>query len=429
MTSGGESRGLLFPEEEQEERVKGQNEEVEINKLEYVTFLIIGVSYLWPWNCFLAATAYLTDRFEGHEWIQANLSSSIMTVSTISATTCTLFLAQNQRGANYKTRVLMGELCIGGVFLLMALSCLFHTLSIPLYFAFVLLCVFGSSIGVAFAQNGSFALVNTIGSVYTQAIMVGQAVAGVLPAFISFVTALISGDSTSASGLSSALYFLVATAVSSVAFLLFYQSMRRHSKIQGDAEYEPAPQGDHDRNSDQVPPISGLVDAKAHVPLPVLLRKLMAPGFAVFMTFTVTLVYPIFTNTVPSANGIRRHLFVPLVYLFWNVGDLVGRLLCGMPHLVISKSRALVIYGLARILMVPFFFLFSSNMIQSDFLYLLLQFTFGVTNGHLGSSGMMVAPDYVQEEEKEAAGGFMTLVLSLGLAAGSLFSFVVVHLV
>jgi len=38
----------------------------------------------------------------------------------------------------------------------------------------------------------------------------------------------------------------------------------------------------------------------------------------------------------------------------------------------------------------------------------------------------MGAPKFVNETEREAAGGFMTMSLSVGLAVGSLLSFVLV---
>ena len=44
-------------------------------------------------------------------------------------------------------------------------------------------------------------------------------------------------------------------------------------------------------------------------------------------------------------------------------------------------------------------------------------------NGYLGSECMMGAGDWVAVEEREAAGGFMGLMLVGGLTVGSLLSF------
>jgi len=52
-----------------------------------------------------------------------------------------------------------------------------------------------------------------------------------------------------------------------------------------------------------------------------------------------------------------------------------------------------------------------------------VQFLFGLSNGYLGSSCMMGVEEWVEEEEREAAGGFMGLWLVGGLTVGSLGSF------
>jgi len=62
--------------------------------------------------------------------------------------------------------------------------------------------------------------------------------------------------------------------------------------------------------------------------------------------------------------------------------------------------------------------------IGSDIFYLLLvQLLFGVTNGYIGSNCMMGFVEYVDVDEREAAGGFMSLSLVAGLTAGSFLSF------
>ena len=62
--------------------------------------------------------------------------------------------------------------------------------------------------------------------------------------------------------------------------------------------------------------------------------------------------------------------------------------------------------------------------VSSDFFYLIIiQFLYGLTNGYVGSECMMGAGEWVEAEEREAAGGFMGLMLVGGLTTGSLLSF------
>lgn len=48
-----------------------------------------------------------------------------------------------------------------------------------------------------------------------------------------------------------------------------------------------------------------------------------------------------------------------------------------------------------------------------------------MSNGWLGSNSLMTAPVIVEDSEKEAAGGFMTVWLVGGLTSGSILSFFV----
>ncbi len=66
----------------------------------------------------------------------------------------------------------------------------------------------------------------------------------------------------------------------------------------------------------------------------------------------------------------------------------------------------------------------NGAVIKSDFFYLMIvQLLFGVSNGYLGSNCMMGFAEWVEKDELEAAGGFMSLVLVAGLTAGSFLSF------
>ena len=58
-------------------------------------------------------------------------------------------------------------------------------------------------------------------------------------------------------------------------------------------------------------------------------------------------------------------------------------------------------------------------------MYWLIQIVFGMSNGWLGSNSLMTAPVLVEDSEKEAAGGFMTVWLVGGLTSGSILSFFV----
>lgn len=150
------------------------------------------------------------------------------------------------------------------------------------------------------------------------------------------------------------------------------------------------------------------------------------------------MVFPVFTQKIesvkPPAPGEKFPItqpsaFIPLAFLFWNSGDLLGRLLTGIPALRLTRHpKLLLLFSIARIIFIPMYFLCNISgegaRIPSDFFYLVVvQFLFGLTNGFVGSTCMMGAVDWVDAEEREAAGGFMGLCLVGGLTVGSLLSF------
>jgi equilibrative nucleoside transporter 1/2/3 len=124
-------------------------------------------------------------------------------------------------------------------------------------------------------------------------------------------------------------------------------------------------------------------------------------------------------------------VFVPLAFFFWNAGDLTGRVLVLVPQLKLRHHPlALFLLSLARLSFIPLYMLCNIHgrgaVVNSDAFYLIVvQLLFGISNGYLASSCMMGAADCVAGAEREATGGFMSLMLVAGLTAGSLLSFFV----
>lgn len=132
---------------------------------------------------FLAAAPYFQRRFQESEWIQVHFLSAIMFLSTVTNLVVMLVLTRLQSHASYPKRI-SSSLVINIIsFVLLTLSTfLFKDIGPEVYFAFVLFTVGAASLATGLSQNGVFAYVSGFGrQEYTQAIMTGQAVAGVLP--------------------------------------------------------------------------------------------------------------------------------------------------------------------------------------------------------------------------------------------------------
>lgn len=447
-----------------------------LNKLEYLTFLVIGVSYLWPWNSFLSAIPYFSLRLEGHAVLQESVSSSLMLISTVTSTAIFIYLVGRQKDANYTARIGYGELIIAAAFLVLALSCLVFTGSSPVaYYVFILVTMLVSTFGTSYAQNGSFAIVNLFGPIYAQAIMVGQAVAGILPPIVSMISAISAVAASkrlqalgqevpdSKTSLPSFFSFLVSSFIALFALFLLYLLIKQEpTKLAGETSILPLPSAFHTEHGYNMINDQADVDLEAEsdilesptaaerilsvseysakpdtISSPLeMFKKLKAPAISVFLVFSASLAFPVFLQAVLPVHSsetsilFTQEVFVPFALFIWNLGDLVGRLGCGKDAWVIKNDRVMIIYALARFAFIPLYFMCNINgrggWIHSDSIYLAIHFFNGLTNGHLGTSVMMESGTYVEDHEKEQAGSFMTMMLSIGLTASSLFSFVLV---
>ena len=401
---------------------------------------------------FLAASPYFQHRFSPSPPLLKAFPPTLLSVACITNLVSMGVLTHLQSNAHYPHRIILSLLLNIAGFTLLALSTVvFRDVSPGFYFAFLMIIVFTSSLATGLCQNGVFAYVSGFGvGKYTQAIMTGQAVAGVLPPIAQIVSVLSvpppktregggTGPVPQESGKSAFAYFLTATAVSALALLAFLFLMRLERRAAStkpqhpsDASVTSAVADEEDEDDDKEPP------GRKVVSLWVLFVKLRGLALAVFFTFAITMFFPVFTQHIntthplqpPPSRLLQPSCFIPLAFLFWNTGDLLGRLLTLIPSLAaITKYPLLVlIFSIFRVVWIPLYLLCDIDshgaVVASDFFYLVIvQFLFGVSNGYLGSCCMMGAGQWVEEGEREAAGGFMGLCLVGGLTIGSLASF------
>ncbi|EMC98874.1 hypothetical protein BAUCODRAFT_31152 [Baudoinia panamericana UAMH 10762] len=271
--------------------------------------------------------------------------------------------------------------------------------------------------------------------------MVGQAVAGILPCIAQIISVLSvserdrpdkpPGDHPPPRGPppvhpdSAFGYFLAATAISVITLLAFMYLMARNKQPQK-------------LRNDDLPDVANAPEERKEVPLLFLFRKVFWLASAVFLTFAVTMVFPIFTQRITSVRPVHEQppllqppSFIPLAFLFWNSGDLLGRLLTALPSLsLVRRPRLLFLFAVLRSAWVGLYHLCNNRgngaIVSSDIFYLVVvQLGFGLSNGYLGSICMIGAGEWVEPAEREAAGGFMGLCLVAGLTVGSLASFFV----
>ncbi|KAF1812519.1 nucleoside transporter family [Eremomyces bilateralis CBS 781.70] len=424
--------------------------------VDYSIFFLLGIAMLWAWNMFLAAGPYLQVRFADNDWLLTNFQSGELTVSTATNLGTMIILSKIQSKASYPRRIVISLLINMLVFTLLAFSTkLFLNISPSAYFGVLIVMVFFASLASGFCQNGAFAFASSFGrDEYMQAIMTGQGVAGLLPSIAQIILTLSvpddDADETVGTGSSSAAfaYFLTATGVSLVTLIAFGYLQKRHHRIKHLRRYRKH-QTRHSEDRDDLSieehdPLSSSIMASSvmsrrYVPLSRLFRKLLPLALAVFTTFLITMCFPVFTQQIfsvtdPAKAGplLQNAVFIPLGFLVWNIGDFLGRVSSGFTALrtpLVTRPYMLFVLALARVVFIPLYVSCNINgrgaWIASDAFYLLIiQLPFGFTNGLLGASSMIGANEWVDVEEREAAGGFMGMCLVGGLTAGSLLSFI-----
>jgi equilibrative nucleoside transporter 1/2/3 len=394
---------------------------------------------------FLAAAPYFFHRFESNKWIARHFQSAEISVSTVANLGSMLVLTKLQQNASYPRRIVTSLLINIVIFALLAVSTLIKT-SAGVYFGFLMVAVALASLSTGLIQNGLFAFTSGFGrSEYTQAIMTGQAIAGVCPPLAQIVSVYVvkqpkreDSPAPTESPKSAFIYFLTATVVSSIALLAFFYLLRRQADIAHinatlSSAAKPTTngnsEGDAITNDTSETPRRRSSSDRASIPLGTLFMRMPFLATAVFICFAVTMVFPVFTANITSLHGTTPAIFIPVAFLCWNIGDLVGRLSTLWSKISLTHwPFALFCIAMARLVFVPGYFLCNVGgrgaVVESDVFYLLvIQGLFGLTNGYLGSECMMGSGVWVKEEEREAAGGFMGLCLVGGLTVGSLLSF------
>lgn len=427
---------------------------LKLSQLKYFTFVVIGIAILWPWNCFLSASAYYGLRFIGSPKLSKVYSSTMMSVSTITSTLYNYYLSQKQTGADYKRRVHVGFNMTIVIFTFMAITCvvqLFLDMNDTLFFILIMVMVLTSATATCLAQNGTMAIVNVMGEIYANAVMVGQAVAGVLPSCALIVSILLVGEKSSKEekvdkDFGVFVYYITASliCVISIGLLYLIEHHKPQSAYQKLNDLMEMGEGTALQQEPDIDVVEDVPSQKLFIPFSQLWSKLNLVVMTIFFTFGITLVFPVFASVVESTNTnlkyrlFSKQIYIPFVYLMWNLGDLMGRLMCGYPklHMLITTPRTMFIYSLARLAFIPLFMTcnihpgISQPFIKSDFWYILLQTLFGISNGQLCTSAFMIVGKLCDsDDEKEAAGGFTTVFLSVGLAVGSVFSYLIVLMV
>lgn len=129
----------------------------------------------------------------------------------------------------------------------------------------------------------------------------------------------------------------------------------------------------------------------------------------------------------------------PSALSFFNIGDLLGRLISGYIPVdrIKNLSRKLVFGAMLRVGFLPLFLMCNTTtgkdsemVVRNDFFSLLVQLFFALSNGLLVSTAFILSPRLVGSTStiQERASEIMTFSVYFGLLSGSFLAFPFVQL-
>lgn len=258
---------------------------------------------------------------------------------------------------------------------------------------------------------------------YMNAVLSGQGIGGVFAATINILLLAVGGD-----GVTAAFYcFLLSIIFLFGSVITVCLAMRLNF-------FKYYMKDSRSRASSESTPLLGQVKT---VKIFEVLKTIWCETLTVFLIYVVTLgCFPGLTVLVESINkdeewstAWENKFFVPVAcFLFYNIGDYIGRFLAASPMIPTPTPIICLILTILRIVLVPLILLtnlapndrtITPVLLPSDGAFIALIFVLSISNGWLTSVVMVSAPGRVSRHAQQAASNLMVAMLGLGLCVGS----------
>lgn len=440
----------------------------------YIAMVVAGAGFLLPYNSLISAVDFYKTVFPG--------SSIMFDISLVYILTSLLAVLLNNvliEAFTLNFRIKFGYfVSIFTLGLVLLLSFFARILSTEGLYALTLTAVAVISLGATVQQSSFYGFTSMLPNRYTQAVMTGESLAGVLASTNRILTKILVGGERE----STAIFFLLSLIilvlcllifpwVQRSSFVCFYTSLATTRRGEGTHQVPSEEKTilgsdiqisqnyvEDDTEEFRIPEFSSscrngaslrtraedvLVEfeggskkiggnifecfrrlrAGLRVRLAVC-RKIVPHMAAIFLTYTVTLaLFPGIESEIESCS-LGQWMPVLLIAAF-NISDLIGKMVASLSH---CWSRGeLVLWSLSRILLLPLLIMCVAPrhkpVFRGELAPLFLTTLLGLSNGLWGSLPMILAPAAVPEHQREHTGNLMTIAYSCGLTFGSLFSY------
>ena len=188
-----------------------------------------------------------------------------------------------------------------------------------------------------------------------------QGIGGIFAATINIVLLAIGGDDVSAAFYCFLLSVIFLTG--SVLALFFVTKTKFYRHYIQDSSTPPSSSS---TSLSESSPLMGQATTTKTISVSEVLRNIWAEGLTVFTIYIVTLgCFPAMTVLIESTNKDKpqstaweNQFFVPVAcFLFYNIGDYIGRLIAASPVIPRMGSKVALIMSCTRVIFIPLFLL------------------------------------------------------------------------
>ncbi|XP_004852364.1 equilibrative nucleoside transporter 2 isoform X1 [Heterocephalus glaber] len=435
-----------------------------------ISFFILGLGTLLPWNFFITAIPYFQTRLARVNITAETLSSNhtgptdtfsfnnwVTLLSQLPLLLFTLLNSFLYQCIPEAVRILGSLLAILLLFALTAVLVKVDVSPGP-FFSITMASVWFINSFCAVLQGSLFGQLGTMPSTYSTVFLSGQGLAGIFAA-LAMLMSMASGVDAQTSALGYFITPCVGILMSIVCYLSLphlefarYYLTKKSSQVPAQeletkAELLQSDEKNGIPNSPQKAALTLDLDLeKEPEPEPdepqkpekpsvfIVFQKIWLMALCLVLVFTVTLsVFPAITAMVTSSTGPGKwsQFFNPICcFLLFNIMDWLGRSLTSYFLWPDEDSRLLPLLVCLRFLFVPLFMLCHVPerarlpiLFRQDAYFITFMLLFAISNGYLVSLTMCLAPRQVLPHEREVAGALMTFFLALGLSCGASLSF------
>ncbi|CAJ1086615.1 equilibrative nucleoside transporter 2-like isoform X2 [Xyrichtys novacula] len=436
-----------------------------------VSFFILGLGTLLPWNFFMTASLYFQGRLNTTEWSNGTVVVSKdyyfnNWMTLLSQLPLLLFTLLN----SFLYQRISEAIRIGGSLVCILLLFIFTAVlvKVPMeedsFFSVTMATIwFINSFG-AVLQGSLFGLVGLLPQKYSAIFMSGQGLAGTFAAIAMLIALGSEADSETA-----ALGYFITPCVGTLLTLFSYMLLPRlefaryylnksskyeaettdgllkeggtteNGKLNGHANGAAAcsvdeVESESDVTKQTILPVEQDDKGQAKASVKEVFKKIWVMAFCVTFVFTVTLsVFPAITADVktyfPNTRW-ERFFISTCCFLIFNINDWLGRTVTTWIHWPKKDSRLFPAFVIARVVFIPLLMLCNVQKrkylpiyFPHDVAFTILMCLFSLSSGYFVCLSMSYAPQLVHPKDAETAGALMTFFLALGLSIGAAVSF------